>query len=183
VVAAARRRIVNDEALDTLFRAARNRDAWLDREVSDTLLRALWELVKRGPASGVAGPARVLFVRSPAAKDRLASAVPDAARVALKTAPVVAVIGCPPEAARAPAASREGGLRAACLILAARALGLDCGPIWEFDGRRVDDAFFPEGSCAATVLCAIGYGDEVPRAANPPPQSAPADADEACTIL
>ena len=84
-------RIVNDEALDTLFRAARSHYAWLARPIGDTLLRALWELVKRGPASGAVLPPRLLFLRSDEAKARLAPALPEAARSGVMAAPVVVV--------------------------------------------------------------------------------------------
>ncbi len=172
-------RIVNDAALDTLFRAARSHYAWLPRPVSDTMLRALWELVKRAPTSGLARPAHLLFVRSDEARARLATAVPAAARAGLLSAPVAAIVGCALDRERPAAGLREGGLQAACLILAARALGLDCGPFWEFDNRVVDAAFFPEGGVASTVLCAIGYGDE----SEPAPAEQQRAYDEACTIL
>jgi 3-hydroxypropanoate dehydrogenase len=85
-------RIVNDEALDTLFRAARSHYAWLARPVSDTMLRALWELVKLGPTSGPGRPPRILFVRSEAAKARLGPAVAAQQRAAIVTAPVAAIL-------------------------------------------------------------------------------------------
>jgi 3-hydroxypropanoate dehydrogenase len=171
-------RIVSDAAFDTLFRAARSHYAWLARPVGDTLLRALWELVKRGPTSGLAHPARLVFVRSPDAKARLMPALPEAARAGLIGAPVVAVVGYPLDGERT-AAVREGGLQVASLVLAARALGLDCGPVWDFDNRGVDAAFFPGGAVASTVLCAIGYGDDSQAAA----PEARAGFAEACTIL
>ena len=172
-------RIVNDAALDTLFRSVRSHHRWLARPVSDTLLRALWELVKRAPTSGAGGPASLLFVRSEAAKAQLLPAVLAAARAALVGAPVVAIVGCPIDGARPAVAFREGGLLAASLILAARALGLDCGPIWDFDGAIVDAAFFPEHSAAAVALCAIGYGDD----AQPAPAEVRPGFDAACRIL
>jgi 3-hydroxypropanoate dehydrogenase len=173
------RRIANDEALDTLFRLARNHHAWLARPVSDTLLRALGELVKRGPTGLDQGRALLLFMKSQAAKERLAPAAAQGERGALLAAPVVAAILCPSDGALLPAASREAGLAAASLILAARALGLDCGPLWELDSRLVDRAFLPQGGAAAAVLCAIGYGDD----AAPPAHQALPRRDEACTIL
>ena len=170
-------RIVNDAALDALFRAARSHYRWLPRPVSDTMLRALWELVKRAPTSGIARPTRVLFVCSNEAKARLASAVATG-RDGLATAPVAAIVAYPLDREHPAAALREGGLRAACLILAARALGLDCGPFWNFDGRVVDAEFFPEGGVAATLVCAIGYGDDT----EPAPDEARPGFDEACAI-
>jgi 3-hydroxypropanoate dehydrogenase len=179
-------RIVNDEALDTLFRAARSHYAWLDRPVSDTMLRALWELVKLGPTSGLGRPARFLFVRSAEAKARLGPAVAAPERAAVMTAPVAAIVGYPLEpgagADSGPdrqAAPRDAVLQAAYLILAARALGLDCGPIWDFDAGLVDAAFFPEGAVAANFLCALGYGDDSQLA----PQPVRPGIAEACNIL
>src|SRR5712691_5713753 len=90
-------RIVNDEALDTLFRAARSHHVWLARPVSDTMLRALWELVKLGPTSGHGRTARILFVRSEATKARLGPDVALPQRAAIMTAPVAAVVGYPLE--------------------------------------------------------------------------------------
>lgn len=172
-------RIVNDEALDTLFRTARSHHAWLARSVSDTLLRAVWELVKLGPTSGVGGPARLLFVRSEAAKARLEPALSAEQRAAIRAAPVAAILGHRPGRDHWSAVPREDALQAAYLILAARALGLDCGPIWDFDGGAVDAAFFPEGTAAASFLCALGYGDDTP----PAPDEARPAFDEACHIL
>jgi len=179
-------RIVNDEALDTLFRAARSHHAWLARPVSDTMLRALWELVKLGPTSGLGRPARILFVRSQAAKARLAPAVAEPERAAIMTAPVAAIVGYPLEPAPdsgpghdRQAARRDAALQAAYLILASRALGLDCGPIWDFDAGLVDAAFFSEGTVAANFLCGLGYGDDAQLA---PHQVRPGVA-EACRIL
>jgi 3-hydroxypropanoate dehydrogenase len=181
-------RIVNDEALDTLFRAARSHYAWLARPVSDTMLRALWELVKLGPTSGLGRPARILFVRSEAAKARLGPAVAPQQRAAIMTAPVAAIVGHPLEPGSGPgsspgdhwqAARRDAALQAAYLILASRALGLDCGPVWDFDAGLVDAAFFPEGTVAANYLCALGYGDD----AQPGPQPVRPGVAEACNIL
>jgi 3-hydroxypropanoate dehydrogenase len=181
-------RIVNDEALDALFRAARSHYAWLARPVSDTMLRALWELVKLGPTSGLGHPARILFVRSEEAKARLGPPLAAPRRAAIMTAPVAAIVGYPlvrdygPDSGPGPdrqAARRDAALQAGYLILASRALGLDCGPIWDFDAELVDAAFFPEGTVGATFLCALGYGDDSRLA---PHQLRPGIA-EACNIL
>jgi len=164
-------RIVSDEALDMLFRAARSHYAWLDRPVSDTMLRALWELVKLGPTSGFGPPARTLFVRSDDAKERLGPAVPMQQRAAIMTAPVAAIVGYRIDAHtgtggdRHSAGLRDAALQAAYLIVASRALGLDCGPIWGFDAQLVNAAFFPEGTVAANFLCALGYGEDSQRSA------------------
>ncbi len=176
-------RIVNDEALDTLFRAARSPHAWLARPVSDTLLRAVWELVKLGPTSSVGRSARILFVRSEAARDRLALAVPVAQRSGFMSAPVAAIVGHALDKERRPdrqaAARPEGELQAAYLIVAARALGLDCGPIWNFDIDAITAAFFSEGGFTTNFLCSLGYGDDTQLS---PDEARPAF-DEACQIL
>src|SRR5439155_3259422 len=88
-------RIVNDEALDALFRAARSQYAWLARPVSDTLLRAIWELVRLGPIGTAARPSRIVFVRSAEAKARLGTTVCDAARAGIGSAPVTAIVASP----------------------------------------------------------------------------------------
>jgi 3-hydroxypropanoate dehydrogenase len=175
------RRIVNDETLDTLFRSAGDRHAWLTRPVSDTILRAVWELVRTGPSSGACAPLRVVFVKSEQARQQLDAALPEPDRASLTAAPAIAIVACP--TADTPAlretALREGSLRAAYLMLAGRALGLDCTPIWKFDAALVDRAFFPDGRTTVNFLCALGYGEEGPgTAAHLRPGVA-----EACTIL
>jgi len=172
-------RIVNDEALDTLFRAARSPDAWLAQPVGDTLLRAVWELVKLGPSSSVGAPACLLFVRSDEAKARLRAAVPAATHAAIAAAPIIAILGHALDPARRSAPRCDGALQAAYLILAARALGLDCTPIWDFDGEAVDAVFFPEETIAANFLCVLGHGDDTRRS----PHEVRPGFDEACKIL
>jgi 3-hydroxypropanoate dehydrogenase len=178
------RRIVNDQALDILFRTAGDRHVWLARPISDTILRALWELVRHGPSSGTCAPLRVVFVKSEAAKARLIAALPETDRTALSAAPTAAIVACPARHGEDapllhPAALREGALHAAYLMLAGRALGLDCAPIWEFDAALVEREFFPDGGMTASFLCALGYGqDGQAAAADPRPAFA-----EACAIL
>ena len=171
-------RILNDEALDILFRTARERHEWLARPVSDTLLRAIWELVGLGPTGGSCDPARLVFAKSETAKSRLAPAVPLSEQDAIMTAPCAAIVACPAERDDGAAVLREGARRAAYLILAARALGLDCAPIWHFDAGLVERAVLPEGGFAAQSLCLLGYAGEVQ-----PRQPAPRCAAAACLIL
>ena len=178
------RRIVNDETLDTLFRAAADRHDWLVRPVSDTILRAVWELIRLGPSSGACGLLRVVFVKSEAAKARLAAALPEPERVTLTAAPAAAIVACPSrhddeDVTLHETALREGALHAAYLMLAGRALGLDCAPIWQFDAALVDQAFFPDGHMAANFLCALGYGEDG-RATSPDGRP---DFAEVCAIL
>lgn len=169
------RRILSDEALDILFRTGRSPEAWLDRPVSDTLLRAVWELAKLDPAHSQGLPLRIVFLRSAEAKERLLPALPPEARAAGSNAPVVAILGAGPPAetgwtgteARARVAP-DGASRAACLILAARALALDCQPICEFDAATIEGAFFPKGEAVAVFLCGLGYGEGAGTKATPP---------------
>ncbi|HEX6441216.1 MAG TPA: nitroreductase family protein [Stellaceae bacterium] len=180
-------RILTDEALDSLFRTACSPNAWLDRPISDTLLRAVWELARLGPASPTALSVRALFLRSPQAKERLASALSPNARAAALAAPVAAILaaeagdleGAPVGVEARAQAVAGGSLRGAYLILAARALGFDCHPIWDFDASALERVFFPDSAAVASFVCGLGCGDEAQRAANPP-QPVP---DEACRFL
>jgi 3-hydroxypropanoate dehydrogenase len=184
-------RIVSDEALDTLFRNVRRDPAWLDRRVGDTLLRAVWGLVKLGPISDKSAPARILFLRSDEAKERLAPALPPDERAGARVTPVMAILASELGAAAADGsfageearpralAARDGALRGAYLILAARSLGLDCRPIWDFHAAAVETAFFPDGTVVATFLCGLGYGD----AAQIEPIEPRPGCDETCRIL
>jgi 3-hydroxypropanoate dehydrogenase len=175
--------ILDDSALDTLFRAARTHNAWQEKPVSDALLQAVWELAKMPPTSANCSPMRVLFVRSPEAKARLVPLLLEGNRAKTLKAPVTAIIGYdtefyenlprlfPHTDARAwfagkpeliaATAFRNGTLQGAYLIMAARALGLDCGPMSGFDNASVDAAFFPEGRIRSNFLCSLGYGDPV----------------------
>jgi 3-hydroxypropanoate dehydrogenase len=183
-------RILSDESLDTLFRNAAAEPLWLDRPVGDTLLKALWELVKLGPVSNRSGSARILFLRSPEAKERLALALPPEERAALRPASIAAILASElgvatdgaltvAEALPRALALRDGALRGAYLTLAARSLGLACRPIWDFNAETVQAAFFPEGMAIASFLCALGYSDETRSDPTPPRR----DFDEACQIL
>jgi nitroreductase len=172
------RRIVNDEALDILFRDARQPRVWLPAPISDTVLRALWELVRCGPTAAADLPVRVLFVRSEAAKAKLAPALTAEDRDDAMAAPVAAIIGH--RTAAAPdAAQHDAILHAAYLILGARALGLDGMPVWRFDAARVDREFFPSGDICATSVCALGCADQTVPAHR---EVRPAF-DEACSVL
>jgi 3-hydroxypropanoate dehydrogenase len=173
-----------DAALDTLFRDARSHSRWLDVAVSDSQLRSLYELVKLGPTSANGSPARFLFVRTEQAKQRLVPHL-EAKNVAkVLEAPVTAIIGYDGEfyehlptlfphnqAARGwfageakrehahTTAFRNGSLQGAYLIVAARALGLDCGPMSGFDNDGVDREFWTGTSVRTNFLCCLGYGE------------------------
>lgn len=209
-------RTLNDEALDLLFRKARTHNTWLDQPVSDELLRQLYELMKWGPTSANCCPARILFVRSHAAKERLRPALAAGNVDKTMAAPVTAIIGHDERFyeklprllphnpamrdvfAKAPdlaaiTAFRNGTLQGAYFILAARSLGLDCGPMSGFDNAKVDAEFFPappagaqatyqvppSGRIKSNFLCNLGHGD----AAKLHPRSPRLDFDEACTLL
>jgi 3-hydroxypropanoate dehydrogenase len=193
--------ILDDAALDTLFRTARTHNAWQKKPVSDALLQAVWELAKMGPTSANCSPMRILFVRSVEAKARLVPLLLEGNRAKTLQAPVTAIIGYdlefhdklprlfPHTDARAwfvgkPAliattAFRNGTLQGAYLIMAARALGLDCGPMSGFDNDAVDAAFFPGGTVKSNFLCSLGYGDP----AGMLPRHPRLAFDEACKII
>lgn len=194
-------RTVDDEALDILFRAARTHNAWQDRPVEDDVLRALFDLLKMAPTSANCSPARFQFVKSLAAKERLRPALSAGNVDKTMAAPVTAIVGYdmefyeklpqlfPHTDARswfagkpdhiATSAFRNGTLQGAYLILAARSVGLDCGPMSGFDNDKVDAAFFSGGRIKSNFLCNLGYGD----ASVLHPRSPRFAFDEACEIL
>lgn len=170
------------EALDQIFRTARTHNAWSDREVPDSVLRDLVVTFRMGPTSANCSPARVLFVKSKEAKQRLRPHLSAGNLDKTMAAPVCAVIGYDlafyellprifphnkdartwftSNAAFAEAtAFRNSSLQGAYLIIAARALGLDAGPMSGFDMSGVDNEFFPDGKVKANFLCNLGYGD------------------------
>jgi 3-hydroxypropanoate dehydrogenase len=203
-------------ALDQLFREARTHVVWLDRPVPDELLHQLYDLLKWGPTSANASPARILFVRSPEAKERLRPALAAGNVDKVMTAPVTAIIAHDqrfyeqmpklwphnprmrevfannPQLAET-TAFRNGTLQGAYFILAARSLGLDCGPLSGFDNAKVDEAFFPPDACQdvettqvhetscikSNFLCNLGYGDP----AQLHPRGPRLDFAEACRIM
>jgi 3-hydroxypropanoate dehydrogenase len=189
------------EALDRIFRTARTHRAWTARRVTDETLRAIYELMKWGPTSSNSCPARIAFVRSPEAKERLRPAL-DAGNVAqTMAAPATAIVAYDlefhdrlpllaphydarsafvgkPELIRT-TAYQSGTLQGAYLIIAARALGLDCGPMGGFDSAQVDATFFPEGTVRSNFLCNLGYGDPAKLHARAPRLAF----DDACRIL
>ncbi len=172
---------IDARALDRIFRTARTHRAWQSRPVTAQTLRAVYELMKWGPTSSNCCPARFVFVTSPEAKERLKPAL-DAGNVAqTMAAPVTAIIAYDlefydklpllvphrdartgflgkPELIRI-TSFQSGSLQGAYLIIAARALGLDCGPMGGFDNAKVDAAFFPEGTIKSNFLCNLGYGE------------------------
>ena len=170
-----------DTAIDQLFRTARTYNRF-SGEIDDATLRQLYDLVKFGPTAANACPARFVFVKSAEAKARLAPALDEGNREKTLAAPVVAIVGYDmafydklpvlfphtdarswfagkPEAVLETVALRNGSLQGAYLILAARALGLDCGPMSGFDNAKVDEAFFKGTSIRSNFLVNLGKGD------------------------
>jgi 3-hydroxypropanoate dehydrogenase len=187
---------IDDAALDTLFREARTYTKWQPRPVSDQTLRDLYDILKLAPTSANSSPARFAFLRSKEAKERLRPALAPLNVEKTMNAPVTVIIAYDlkfyeqlpklfphspgmaalfmsnPELADA-TAKRNSSLQGAYLIMAARALGLDCGPMSGFDQAKVDEEFFaagkpcfgcdqeffPEGHVKTNFLCNLGYGD------------------------
>ena len=188
-------------ALDQLFLSARTFTYWLDRPVPSATLRAIADLAKFGPTSANSSPARFVFVVSPDAKERLRPHLDEGNVRQTMSAPVTAIVGYDlafyealdtlfphePEArgwfAGKPnvieeTAFRNSSLQGAYLILAARALGLDCGPMSGFDKDGVSNTFFPDGRIRANFLINLGYGDRQRLH----PRSPRFGFDEFCTI-
>ena len=150
-------RILDDRSLDSLFRAARTCRVWLDKPVSDAIIEAVWELAKLPPTSTGASPARILFIRSLEAKQELLPALAAEDRASAAAAPVNAILGY--DGAAGPAALRDATLQAGYLILAARAIGLDCAPIALVDPARVERKFFAGTGVKGSFVCNLGYGE------------------------
>jgi 3-hydroxypropanoate dehydrogenase len=170
-----------DACLDQLFREARTHNAWRDKPVPDALLHAIVDLLKLGPTSANCSPARFLFVKSREEKERLKPHLSEGNSDKTMKAPVCTVIGFdldfylhlpklfPHTDAKswfegkkekiAETAFRNGTLQGAYIIMAARALGLDCGPMSGFDNQGVNREFFAGTNVKSNFLCSLGYGD------------------------
>ncbi len=193
--------ILNDAGLDLLFRDARTHNGWTDKEVSDVLLQAIFDLAKMGPTSANCSPQRIVYVKTQAGKEKLKPALMAGNVEKTMAAPVTAILGYdlefyeqlpklfPHTDARSwflgnddlieATAFRNGSLQGAYFILAARALGLDCGPMSGFDNAMVDQAFFPDGKVKSNFICSLGYGDPSKLF----PRSPRFDFDEVCKIV
>lgn len=207
---------LGNDALDQIFRQARTHNAWLNKPVTDETLRQLYDLMRWGPTSANSSPARVMFLRTPEAKERLLPALSPGNVEKTKSAPVTTIIGYDlrfyerlprlfphnlkmsdafannPELAEA-TAKRNSSLQGAYLIIAARMLGLDCGPMSGFDQAKVDheffgagreargytEEFFPTTHVRSNFLCNLGYGDP----AGLYPRSPRLNFEEACVLL
>jgi 3-hydroxypropanoate dehydrogenase len=176
------RDVLSSQELDILFRNARTHSVWRDKTVDDALLMQVYDLAKLGPTSANMCPLRIVFVKSHEAKERLKPAL-DAGNVdKTMKAPVTAIIGMDvrfyeklpelfphadakawfkdlPVSVLEAIALRNSSLQGAYFMIAARSLGLDCGPMSGFDNAKVDEAFFAGATVKSNFLCNLGYGD------------------------
>lgn len=193
--------MLNQTALDTLFYTAHTHNGWQDRPVDDALLQQLYDVLKWAPTAANGSPARLVFVKSAEAKEKLAACMSAGNQAKTLQAPVTVIIGMdmefyeklpqlsPAVDARAwfvgdevgiyNTAFRNSSLQGGYMILAARALGLDCGPMSGFDNAKVDAAFFAGTPVKSNFVCSIGYGD----AAKIRPRAPRLDFEQACQIV
>lgn len=193
---------LSDDALDLIFREARTHNVWLDRPVDDALLREVYDLAKMGPTSANMSPMRIVFVKSKEAKEKLKPCL-DAGNVdKTMAAPVTAIIGMDvhffellpklfphvdakawfkelPENVLEYVALRNSSLQGAYFMVAARSLGLDCGPMSGFNNQKVDAAFFAGSTVKSNFLCNLGYGNR----AKLYPRSPRLTFEEACKVM
>jgi 3-hydroxypropanoate dehydrogenase len=195
-------KIMSDDGLDLIFRNARTYSAWLDRPVEDSLLRQVYDLAKMGPTSANMCPLRIVFVKSRESKERLKPALHAGNVDKTMAAPVTAVLGMEvhfheqlpklfpfadakawfkdlPDNVLEYVALRNSSLQGAYFMLAARALGLDCGPMSGFDNAKVDAAFFAGTTVKSNFLCNLGYGD----ASKLHPRAPRLTFEEACRVV
>ncbi len=193
--------MTDDKIFDLVFYTARTHSHWRDRQVDDTLLQQVYNLAKWGPTSANSSPMRITFVKSHAAKERLRPCLSSGNVEKTMAAPVTAIIGydmefynllpklfphtdakswfAGNEALIKTTAFRNGSLQGAYFILAARMLGLNCGPMSGFDNDKVDAEFFKGTQIKSNFLCNLGYGDT----SKLPPRSPRLEFDEACKIM
>ena len=192
---------ISVEALEQIFTKARTHSVWLPEPVSDELLHQIYDLMKWGPTSANCCPARIVFAKSKESKEKLLPCMAEGNMEKTKTAPVTAIIAydlefyekLPELFPHAPARSwfagnqpliestafRNGTLQGAYFIIAARSLGLDCGPMSGFDNAKVDGAFFQGTSWKSNFVCNLGYGES----SKVQPRSPRLEFSEACKIL
>jgi 3-hydroxypropanoate dehydrogenase len=192
---------ISDAALGQILLNARTHSAWRPEPVSVELLKEVYELARMGPTSANSSPGRFLFLTTPEAKERLVPALSPTNVDKTRNAPVNVIVAMDSEFynhlpklfpqrdmkgafSSSPAfieetMMRNGSLQGAYFILAARALGLDCGPMSGFDKEKVNKEFFPDGKWKANFLCNLGYGD----AGKLFPRNPRLDFDEACKVL
>ncbi|MDR3765135.1 MAG: malonic semialdehyde reductase [Acidobacteriota bacterium] len=192
---------IPDSALDQIFRGARTFGAWEERKIAPELLKEVFDLLKLAPTSANSSPARFVFVTSPEAKARLLPAMAPGNVEKTKTAPVTVLVAYDTEFHEQlprlfpqadmksyfvgkpelieETAFRSSSLEAAYLILAARALGLDCGPMSGFDAAKVNKEFFPDDKWKINLICNLGYGDR----SKLHPRNPRLSFEEACKVL
>ncbi|MEP6608902.1 MAG: malonic semialdehyde reductase [Burkholderiaceae bacterium] len=193
---------LDDRGLDLIFRQARSHNVWLPTSVPVATLNALWDIMKYGPTSANCLPLRIVFVQSSAEKERLVECMNESNRAKTRAAPVTAILAMDLEfyeklprlfphnqTARSwfvgkpdliyETAFRNSSLQGAYFIIAARALGLDCGPMSGFDASKLNAAFFADSRLVVNFVCSLGHGD----AAALFPRSPRPEFDEACRIV
>ena len=193
--------MLDQKALESIFLNAHTHNAWTDKPVPDETLRRMYDILKFGPTSANCSPARFVFVRSKAAKEKLKPALSPGNLDKTMAAPVTVIVGYdtefyeklprlfPHTDARSwfvgkpefieSSAFRNGTLQGAYMIVAARAVGLDCGPMSGFDNAKVDEAFFPDGKIKSNFICNLGYGD--PKGVHP--RNPRLAFEEACSVV
>jgi 3-hydroxypropanoate dehydrogenase len=193
--------MLDQASLDVLFTHARTHSAWLDKPVGDAQLHAIYDLMKWGPTSANSSPARIVFVKSAEGKEKLLACVDGGNLEKVRTAPVTAIVAMDmqffdklpqlfphtdarswfagKEAKIQDTAFRNASLQGAYMMMAARALGLDCGPMSGFDADKLNASFFAGTSVKANFLCNLGYGDAQALHARGPRLPF----DQACSIL
>jgi 3-hydroxypropanoate dehydrogenase len=192
---------LDDAALDRLFRSARTRNSWKPQPLPEGALQRIYELARMGPTAANSNPGRFVFCVSDEAKAKLASVASSGNQAKIKASPCTAIVGYALDfyeklptlfphvpgmkdnftnpAVTEQTAFRNGTLQGAYLIMAARALGFDCGPMSGFDNAKVDELFFAGTTLKSNFICSIGYGDtagmfdRLPRL----------EFDEACKVL
>ena len=192
---------LDNNALDTLFLSARSHNGWLPKALPDGIFEEIYELMKMGPTTANSCPARLVFIQSDEAKVRLKECLAPGNVDKSMSAPAVAIIAMdlefyeklpqlfPHDDARSwfvgndkkieENAIRNSSLQAAYFMMAARSLGLDCGPMSGLDYDKMNQSFFPDGKVKCNFICAIGYGDESKLFGRLPRLSF----NDACTIL
>jgi 3-hydroxypropanoate dehydrogenase len=192
---------ISREALDQLFRDGRTHVAWLPKTVPVQLLREVYDLAKMGPTSANGSPARFVFITTTEAKNRLLPVLAPLNVEKTRSAPVTVIVAWDTEfyehlprlfphadmrsyfVGNQPlideTAFRNGSLQGAYLIMAARAVGLDCGPMSGFDPDKLNAEFFPDGKWKVNFLCNLGYGDHSKLY----PRNPRLEFDEACRLL
>ncbi len=174
--------ILSDRDLDTIFRQARTHNGWAPTKVSAVQLHAIYDLMRMGPTGANCQPSRLVFCQSDESRARLAACVADGNKAKVLQAPVTVIIGMDMtfyerlpelfphvdarswfvgnEAVTRETAFRNSSMQAAYLIMAARSIGLDCGPMAGFDKAAIDQAFFAGTTIETNMICALGYGTE-----------------------